>query len=92
MFCSRVSVMQAHAWIALGNMCLLDESLAKKNILNFVDTLHLAESPAVSSPNQGTIVPSDNALCIAIPVRWLILSCKRYHQFNHQPELKKSDN
>ncbi len=42
-------LLQAHAWIALGNMCLVDEALAKKNILAFVQNLHTAEAPAVQS-------------------------------------------
>jgi len=31
-------------------MCLVDEALAKKNILAFVQNLHSAEAPAVTPP------------------------------------------
>ena len=40
--------MQAHAWTALGKVCLVDEGLAKKCLPLFVQQLHRAASPAVS--------------------------------------------
>lgn len=52
-------VLQAHAWLTLGNICLLDEAQAKKNILLFVDSLHTAPAPAVSLPPKFTCYHHD---------------------------------
>lgn len=48
--------MQAHAWMALGKVCLVNEQLAKRCILDFVRELHAARATAVShpSPTQQT--------------------------------------
>ena len=39
--------MQAHAWVALGKLCLTDEALAKKCVPLFVQQLRAAKAPAV---------------------------------------------
>ena len=39
--------LQAHAWTALGKLCLADEGLAKKCVHLFVQQLDRASSPAV---------------------------------------------
>lgn len=39
--------MQAHAWVALGKLCLTDEALAKKCVPLFVQQLRAAQAPAV---------------------------------------------
>ena len=39
--------MQAHAWVALGKLCLTDERLAKKCVPLFVQQLKAAKAPAV---------------------------------------------
>ena len=39
--------MQAHAWVALGKLCLTDETLAKKCVPLFVQQLRAAKAPAV---------------------------------------------
>ena len=41
---------QAHAWVALGKVCLTDEALAKKCVPLFVQELGRARDPAVSPP------------------------------------------
>ncbi len=38
---------QAHAWVALGKLCLTDEALAKKCVPLFVQELGRAANPAV---------------------------------------------
>lgn len=38
---------QAHAWVALGKLCLTDEPLAKKCVPLFVQQLKAAKAPAV---------------------------------------------
>ena len=38
---------QAHAWVALGKLCLTDEALAKKCVPLFVQQLAAARAPAV---------------------------------------------
>ncbi|KAK9845075.1 hypothetical protein WJX74_010283 [Apatococcus lobatus] len=43
------SSVQAHAWTALGKVCLSDEALAKKCLPLFVQQLHRATCPAVRS-------------------------------------------
>lgn len=40
--------MQAHAWVALGKLCLTDEATAKKCLPLFVQELGRAFNPAVS--------------------------------------------
>lgn len=40
-------VVQAHAWISLGKLCLVSEPLAKRCLPLFVQSLTSAESPAV---------------------------------------------
>ena len=44
---SDLMVLQAHAWTALGKVCLSDEGLAKKCLPLFVQQLHRAACPAV---------------------------------------------
>ncbi len=39
--------MQAHAWVALGKLCLTDEPLAKKCVPLFVQQVKAAKAPAV---------------------------------------------
>lgn len=39
--------MQAHAWVALGKLCLTDEALAKKCVPLFIQQLKAAKAPAV---------------------------------------------
>lgn len=41
---------QAHAWVALGKACLVDEALAKRCVPLFVQELGRAAAPAVRSP------------------------------------------
>ncbi|KAL0028583.1 hypothetical protein WJX79_003483 [Trebouxia sp. C0005] len=41
------AVIQAHAWVALGKLCLTDEPLAKKCVPLFVQQLKAAKAPAV---------------------------------------------
>ena len=48
------SWVQAHAWTALGKLCLADEALAKKCVHLFVQQLDRASSPAVR-PKPSTI-------------------------------------
>lgn len=38
---------QAHAWVALGKLCLTDEALAKKCVPLLVQQLKAAKAPAV---------------------------------------------
>ena len=40
-------VLQAHAWVALGKFCLVDEATAKKCMPLFVQELGRATNPAV---------------------------------------------
>ncbi len=42
--------MQAHAWVALGKACLVDEALAKRCVPIFVQELGRAAAPAVRIP------------------------------------------
>ena len=44
---SVVHCLQAHAWVALGKLCLTDEALAKKCVPLFVQQLKAAKAPAV---------------------------------------------
>ena len=41
---------QAHAWVALGKFCLVDEATAKKSVPLFVQELGRATNPAVRTP------------------------------------------
>ncbi len=40
-------VMQAHAWVALGKICLADETTAKKCVPLFIQELGRSTNPAV---------------------------------------------
>ncbi len=42
-----MELLQAHAWVALGKFCLVDEATAKKCVPLFVQELGRATSPAV---------------------------------------------
>lgn len=46
--------LQAHAWVTLGKLCLVDEALAKKSVHSFVQHLHSAEAPAVGGPSPSS--------------------------------------
>lgn len=50
--------LQAHAWMALGKVCLVDELLAKKCILAFVHELQAARAPAVSRRRPPALEPA----------------------------------
>ena len=41
------TALQAHAWVAVGKLCLTDEPLAKKCVPLFVQQLKAAKAPAV---------------------------------------------
>ncbi len=40
---------QAHAWVALGKVCLTDEATAKKCLPRFIQELGRATNPAVET-------------------------------------------
>lgn len=40
---------QAHAWVALGKVCLTDEATAKKCLPRFIQELGRAINPAVET-------------------------------------------
>ncbi len=66
-----MGVSQAHAWVALGKFCLVDETTAKKSVPLFVQELGRATNPAVRSPYP--IMPSKHSrrlpapCCMTIP-------------------------
>lgn len=49
-----VLAVQAHAWVALGKVCLTDEAIAKKCLPLFIQELGRATNPAVSSSSMPT--------------------------------------
>ena len=68
---------QAHAWVALGKFCLVDEATAKKNVPLFVQELGRATNPAVRFPtSQSSSAELVQSLCDdeqSLPGRWMLL-------------------
>ena len=50
---------QAHAWVALGKLCLVDEALAKKCVPMFVLELGRASAPAVG-PARNMLISNSS--------------------------------
>lgn len=57
----RFCVVQAHAWTALGKLCLADEKLAKACVPHFARQLREAALPAV----RNNIAVALTDMCIA---------------------------
>lgn len=54
---------QAHAWVALGKLCLASEALAKRCVPLLVQELRAAAAPAV----RNNIMVALADLCIQVP-------------------------
>ena len=67
----RWDELQAHAWVALGKFCLVDEATAKKNVPLFVQELARATNPAVRFP------VSQCSSCHATHERLLLGTCSQ---------------
>jgi condensin-2 complex subunit D3 len=55
---------QAHAWIALGKVCLMDESLAKKCVPLFVQVSHAAAAAAAAAQCTGQCCRCVMSVCL----------------------------
>ncbi len=71
-FEAAVTAVQAHAWVALGKLCLTEEATAKKCLPLFVQELGRASNPAVRLPSSNHAVPYNSSSVPASTVHaWL---------------------
>ena len=66
---------QAHAWAALGKLCLTDEGLAKKCVPLLVQELGRAHAPAV----RNNIIVALADMCIQMSLTLFVCYCIHHH-------------
>ena len=64
---ARFAAVQAHAWAALGKICLTDEGLAKKCMPLLVQELGRAHAPAVR--NNIIVALADMCVQVSLTIR-----------------------